>query len=103
MIKRILLFIVGFFILAFILLWMLGGGFQSISSGMSHYRNPFHYTSIFDYFFQIGSTTGESFKLPGTPSTYPTVSISNSATGTTERGPTTVYEPGSNGGDGGQQ
>ena len=103
MIKRIFIVIIIFFVLVFILLWLLGGGFQNIKAGVSHYRDPLKYGSVFDYFFQIGSTTGESFKLPGTPSTYPTVSISNSATGTTQRGPTTIYQTGSTGADGVQQ
>jgi hypothetical protein len=94
MIKRILIAIVAIFLAAFIVIWILGGGYQNIKAAINHYRNPFQYHSVIDYFFQIGSTTGESFKLPGTPSTYPTVSMPNSAA-TTSVGPTTVYQPGS--------
>jgi hypothetical protein len=102
MIKRILLGIIMLFVVAFVGLWLLSGGVQKITAGVSHYRNPFKYHSLIEYFFQIGSTTGETFKLPGTPSTYPGVTISHSATDTTDRGPTTIYEPGSTGGQGTQ-
>ena len=100
MIKRILLAIVSLMVLAFVVVWVLGGGLQKISAGISHYRNPFKYGSIHNWFFQMGSTTGETFKLPGTPSTYPTVSMPNASATSTDRGPTTIYQPGSNGGDG---
>jgi hypothetical protein len=94
MIKRILIAIVAIFLVAFIVIWVLGGGYQNIKAAVNHYRNPFQYHSVFEYFFQIGSTTGETFKLPGTPSAYPTVSMPDSAA-TTSVGPTTVYQPGS--------
>lgn len=101
MIKRILLSLVALFILAFLVLWVLGGGFQDITAAVGHYRDPFKYDNVYDWFFQIGSTTGETFKLPGTPSTYPTVSMPNT-TATTSEGPTTVYQTGSTGGQGTQ-
>ena len=94
MIKRIFIAIVIVFLIAFIVIWALGGGYQNIKAAIVHYRNPFQYSSIIDYFFQIGSTTGETFKIPGTPSTYPTVSMPDSAA-TTSAGPTTVYQTGS--------
>lgn len=94
MIKRIFIAIVIVFALAFVIIWILGGGYQNIKAAVVHYRNPFQYGSIFDYFFQIGSTTGETFKLPGTPSTYPALSMPTGSA-TTSVGPTTVYEPGS--------
>ena len=94
MIKRICIAIVIVFLLAFIVIWVLGGGYQNIKAAINHYRNPFQYSSVIDYFFQIGTTSGETFKLPGTPSTYPTVSMPDSAA-TTSIGPTTVYQSGS--------
>lgn len=80
MIKRIFIVIVIIFLLAFIVIWILGGGYQNIKAAVNHYRNPFQYSSIIDYFFQIGSTTGETFKLPGTPSTIPNITISAPST-----------------------
>ena len=97
MIKRILFSLIALLLLAFLIMWVLSGGFQQIDAAVKHYRDPLKYDSVIDYFFQIGTTTGESFKLPGTPSTYPTVNMPNSAA-TTSVGPTTVYEPGSAGG-----
>ncbi len=82
MIKRILIVIVILFALAFIVVWVLGGGFQNIKAAVNHYRNPFQYHSVIDYFFQIGSTTGETFKLPGTPSSYPALTMPTEATST---------------------
>jgi hypothetical protein len=99
MIKRILGSIVALLVVAFIVIWALGGGIQKIEVAVNHYRDPLKYGSIYDWFFQIGSTTGESFKLPGTPSSYPTVSMPT-GTATTSVGPTTIYESGSNGGQG---
>ncbi len=102
MIKRVLLGILILFALAFILMWILSGGFQNIKAAVNHYRNPLHYHNLFEYIFQIGSTTGETFKVPGTPSTYPMLKIGQHSTSTMDVGPTTVYESGSTGGDGGQ-
>ncbi|HVM73418.1 MAG TPA: hypothetical protein VMU13_00875 [Candidatus Paceibacterota bacterium] len=103
MIKRILLVLLILFFIAFIAMWILSGGFQNIKAAVNHYRNPLQYHSIIDYFFQIGSTTGETFKLPGTPSTYPTISMpSQTSNASTSYGPTTIYIPGSNGGTGGE-
>lgn len=93
MIKRILGAIIALFVFAFIVTWVLSGGIQQIEAAIPHYRDPFEYTSIYNWIFQIGSTTGETFKLPGTPSQYPTVSMPTSEA-TTSEGPTTVYQPG---------
>jgi hypothetical protein len=94
MIRRILMAIVIFFMLAFVGIWLLGGGLADIKAAVSHYRDPLKYGSVIDWFFQIGTSTGESFKLPGTPSTYPTVSMPT-GNATTSRGPTTIYTTGS--------
>ncbi len=95
MIKRILIAIVAILLVAFIIIWILGGGFQNIKAAVNHYRNPFQYHSVLDYFFQVGSTTGETFKIPGTPSTYPTVSMPSSTATSSSAGPTTIYQTGS--------
>jgi hypothetical protein len=100
MIKRILIAIVALFVVAFIVTWVLGGGFQDIKAGVNHYRDPLKYGSVIDWFFQIGTTTGESFHLPGTPSTYPIVSMPTSTMATTSVGPTIIYETGSDQGQG---
>jgi hypothetical protein len=94
MIKRILIAIVALFIIAFLITWVLGGGIQQVEAAVPHYRDPFQYTSIYNWIMQIGTTSGETFKLPGTPSDYPTVSMPTGAA-TTSVGPTTVYTPGS--------
>ena len=93
MIKRIFIAIAIVFVLTFIVIWVLGGGYQNIKAAVNHYRNPFQYHNVIEYIFQMGSTTGESFKLPGTPSTYPSVSMPTTV-GTTSAGPTTIYETG---------
>ena len=100
MIKRILISILALFVIAFILIWALGGGYQKITAAVNHYRDPFKYGSVIDWFFQIGSTTGETFKLPGTPSNYPTGPAMPIGAATTSGGPTTVYQPGSGDGQG---
>ena len=86
--------------IAFVAMWVLGGGFSFISAAIPHYRDPLKFHSVIEYFFQAGSSTGESFKLPGTPSVYPRVNIVHNATSTTSYGPTTIYETGSTGGQG---
>jgi hypothetical protein len=93
MIKRILIAVLALFAVAFILSWVLGGGFANIKAAVGHYRDPLKYGSIVDWFFQIGSTTGEAFQLPGTPSSYPTLTIPNDAKGPAAS--TTVYMTGS--------
>jgi hypothetical protein len=100
MIRRILGALLVFLFIALIITWLLGGGIANIKAAVNHYRDPLKYGSVFNWFFQIGSTTGESFHLPGTPSNYPTVSIPTSTATTTSRGPTIIYTPGSNGGQG---
>jgi len=95
MIKRILLSIIALLVVAFILVWVLGGGFQQIAVAVGHYRDPFK------SFLPSASSTGESFNLPGTPSTYPTVEMPTGVS-TTSYGPTTVYTPGSGGANGTQ-
>lgn len=77
MIKRILIFIVGLVAISFVFIWFLSGGMQNVRAAVNHFRNPFQYDSIIDYFFQIGSTTGETFKLPGAPENVPTLDIPN--------------------------
>jgi hypothetical protein len=93
MIKRILVAVIALFAVAFILTWALGGGVANIKAAVNHYRDPLKYGSVVDWFFQIGSTTGEAFQLPGTPSSYPTLNVSYSASGSGAS--TTVYETGS--------
>jgi hypothetical protein len=94
MLKLIFRILVVLFILAFIGVWLLSGGIKNISTAASHYRNPLKYGNLYNYFFQIGSTTGMTFTLPGTPSTYPTVSIVHATTSTTVHGPNTIYQSG---------
>ncbi len=79
MIKKILIWIVGFFVIAFIALWVLGGGWNKVVVATTHYRNPFKYHSLIDYFFQITNVAGESFKLPGTPSDFTHLEIGTSS------------------------
>lgn len=100
MIVRILAAVIALFILAFVVMWVMSGGIQNIEAAVGHYRNPLTYGSVYDWFFQIGSTTGETFKLPGTPSQYPTLSMPNPTTASTSYGPTTHYQTGSSGGNG---
>ena len=94
MIKLILRVLVVLFILALIGAWLLSGGIQNISAAAGHYRNPLKYGNLYNYFFQVGSTTGLSFTLPGSPSTYPTVNIVHATTSTTVHGPNTIYQSG---------
>ena len=69
----------GFFVIAFIALWVLGGGWNKVVVATAHYRNPFKYHSLVDYFFQITNVAGESFKLPGTPSDFTHLEIGTSS------------------------
>ncbi|HUO56250.1 MAG TPA: hypothetical protein VMU27_02345 [Candidatus Paceibacterota bacterium] len=102
MIKKIIGFIIAILVIALFLLWIFQGGIQQVEVAVGHYRNPLEYGSVYDWFFQIGTTTGETFKLPGTPSQYSTLSMPNQTTASTSYGPTVYYQVGSNGGDGAQ-
>ena len=93
MIRRILGAVLIVFIIALFITWLLGGGISNIKAAVNHYRDPLKYGSIVNWFFQIGSTTGEAFQLPGTPSSYPTLEIKYDAP--TQTASTTVYHTGS--------
>ena len=95
MIKLIFRVLVVLFILALIGAWLLSGGIRNIQTAAGHYRNPLSYGNFYNYFFQVGSTSGMAFTLPGTPSTYPTVTIVHATTTTTVHGPDTIYQTGS--------
>ena len=93
MISRIFGVIFIVLLIALMITWLLGGGIANIKAAVNHYRDPLKYGSVMNWFFQIGSTTGEAFQLPGTPSSYPTLQIKYDAS--TQTASTTVYHTGS--------
>lgn len=72
MTRAIIRFLIIFFIVAFVAVWLLGGGLEQIKVSTTHYRNPFDSHNIFEFVLGTGSSSpGEIFHLPGQPSNLP--------------------------------
>ncbi len=79
MIKTILKVVVAMIVVIFVAVWLLSGGIQAIEVASGHYSLPSG--NLIEFISGTGpDSIGEQFTLPGTPSSFPSLTVPDQST-----------------------